>query len=83
MLMGHSFGEIAAFGIGGCFDLPTGVRIVCERVRAVTKHAPPDGGMLAVSAGRSAVATEAALLGLDQVVIAGRNHEQQTVRIGT
>ena len=82
ILMGHSFGEIAALGIGGCFDLLTGVRIVCERVRAVAEHAPPDGGLLAVSTDRPRVATEASLLGLDQVVIAGRNHEQQTVASG-
>ena len=82
ILMGHSFGEIAAFGVAGCFDLPTGVRIVCERVRAVAEHAPPDGGLLAVMADRATVVTEAALNGLAQVVVAGRNHERQTVVSG-
>ncbi len=82
VLMGHSFGEIAAFGVAGCFDLPTGVRIVCERVRAIAEHAPPDGALLAVFADRATVVTEAALNGLDQVVVAGRNHERQTVVSG-
>jgi len=82
ILLGHSFGEIAALGVGGCFDLPTGVRIVCERVRAIAKHAPPSGGLLAVAIDRPKVATEIDLLGLDQVVIAGRNHEQQTIASG-
>ncbi len=82
ILMGHSFGEIAALGVGGCFDLPTGIRIVCERVRAVAKHAPGDGRLLAVATDRPSVATEVALLGLDQVVVAGRNHEKQTVVSG-
>lgn len=82
ILMGHSFGEIAALGVGGCFDLATGIRIVCERVRAIASQAPPGGGLLAVSTDRATVATEAALLGLDQVVIAGRNHEKQTVMSG-
>ena len=82
IVMGHSFGEIAALGVAGCFDLPTGVRVVCERVRAVAAYAAPDGGLLAVSTDRQAVATETALLGLDQVVIAGRNHEKQTIVSG-
>ncbi|MFZ5829216.1 MAG: SDR family NAD(P)-dependent oxidoreductase [Planctomycetota bacterium] len=82
ILMGLSFGEIAAFGVAGCFDLPTGVRIVCERARAIDAHAPPDGAMLAVMADRATVATEVAMNGLDQVVIAGRNHEGQTVVSG-
>jgi 3-oxoacyl-(acyl-carrier-protein) synthase/NAD(P)-dependent dehydrogenase (short-subunit alcohol dehydrogenase family)/acyl-CoA thioesterase FadM len=82
ILMGHSFGEIAAFGVAGCFDLPTGVRIVCQRARAIAEHAPPDGGLLAVMADRATVATEAALNGLEQVLVAGRNHERQTVVSG-
>ena len=82
VLMGHSFGEIAAFGVAGCFDLPTGVRIVCERVRAIAEHAPPDGALLAVMADRATVVTEAALNGLAQVLVAGRNHERQTVVSG-
>ncbi len=82
ILMGHSFGEIAAFGVAGCFELPTGVRIVCERVRAIAEHAPPDGGLLAVFADRATVVTEAALNDIEQVVVAGRNHEGQTVVSG-
>ena len=82
ILMGHSFGEIAAFGVAGCFDLPTGVRIVCQRVRAIAEHAPPGGGLLAVMADRATVVTEAALSGLEEVLVAGRNHEGQTVVSG-
>ena len=82
ILMGHSFGEIAAFAVAGCFDLPTGVRIVCERVRAIAEHAPPDGGLLAVMANRATVMTEATLNGIEGVLVAGRNHEGQTVVSG-
>ena len=82
ILMGHSFGELAAFEIAGCFDLLTGVKIVCERVLAISHHAPSDGDMLVVSEHRSRVASELALAEAIQVVIAGRNHDQQTVLSG-
>ncbi|QDT13388.1 type I polyketide synthase [Planctomycetes bacterium K23_9] len=82
MLIGHSFGEIAAFQTAGCFDLLTGVRIVCFRARAVQKHAPADGGLLVVFAPRHRIETEIEMLGLDQVCVAGRNHEHQTVASG-
>ncbi len=82
VLLGHSFGEIAALGVAGCFDLPTGVRVVCARVRSVEEHAPPGGGLLAVSADRASITTECSLLGLDQLVIAGRNHDRQTIVSG-
>ena len=81
-LMGHSFGEIAAFTLAGCFDLPTSVHIVCLRALAVNRHAPADGGLLVASGNRHSVQQEAALNGLDQVLIAGRNHEKQTVLTG-
>jgi malonyl CoA-acyl carrier protein transacylase/NAD(P)-dependent dehydrogenase (short-subunit alcohol dehydrogenase family)/acyl-CoA thioesterase FadM len=82
IVMGHSFGEVAAFEIAGCFDLLTGVKIVCERVRSISEHAPSDGDLLIVSADRSRVASELAFAGTDQVVVAGRNHDQQTVLSG-
>ena len=82
ILMGHSFGEIAALCVGGQYDLATGVRIVCERVRAITQYRPTEGGLLVVAANRQCVGTEAALLGLARVAIAGRNHDRQTVVSG-
>jgi malonyl CoA-acyl carrier protein transacylase/acyl-CoA thioesterase FadM len=82
ILLGHSFGEIAAFGVGGCFDLPTGVRSVCTRMRAIADYAPVNGGLLVVSTDQRTAETEASLLGLDQVVVAGRNHQSQTVMSG-
>ena len=82
IVMGHSFGEVAAFEIAGCFDLLTGVTIVCHRVLSISQHAPSDGDLLIVSEDRSRVASELAFAGTDQVVIAGRNHDQQTVLSG-
>ena len=82
LLMGHSFGEIAALSVAGCFDLPTGVRVVCERVRAIAEFAPPDGALLVATTNRQVTAEEIAVLGLHRVVVAGRNHEYQTVVSG-
>ena len=82
ILMGHSFGELAAFEIAGCFDLLTGVTIVCERVRSIAQHAPSDGELLIVSENRSRVASELSFVEPHQVMIAGRNHQQQTVLSG-
>lgn len=81
-LTGHSFGEIAAFELAGCFDLQTGVRVVCHRVRAIAQHEPAGGGLLAVLADRATVTTELPLHDLWQLVVAGRNHPSQTVVSG-
>ena len=81
-LIGHSFGEIAALGVSGCFDLPTGVRIVCQRVLAIEQHAPTDGALLLALTDRETCATETALSGMDNVVVAGRNSQRQTVLSG-
>ena len=82
LLMGHSFGEIAALAVAGSFDLATGIQIVCHRVIAVNQHAPQDGELLVVSASRQRVTSEAEILGLNQAVVAGRNHKTQTVVSG-
>ena len=82
LYIGQSFGETAALSAAGWFDIPTGVRIVCQRTQAIAEHAPPGGGLVAVAASRAKVLTESSLLGLDQVVIAGRNHDGQTIASG-
>ena len=82
LLTGHSFGEIAAMGLAGCFDLVTGVHIVCLRAMAVKRFAPEGGGLMVAAAPRASLETEIALGGFDQIVIAGRNHDSQTVLAG-
>jgi acyl transferase domain-containing protein/NAD(P)-dependent dehydrogenase (short-subunit alcohol dehydrogenase family) len=82
ILMGHSFGEIAALSVAGCFPLHVGVRIVCERVRAVQDFGPPNGALLVATTCRPSAAEEIATSGLSQLVIAGRNHDRQTVVSG-
>lgn len=82
MLIGHSFGEIAAMCVGGCFDLTSSIRVVGTRVQAIAQFAPPGGGLMVVSMDRHRVETEASLRGLNQISIAGRNHDKQTVASG-
>ncbi len=82
VLLGHSFGEIGALGVAGCFDIPTGIQIVCRRGRAVSELAPTGGGLMVVFASRDEVATELRFADLDRIVVAGRNHDSQTVLSG-
>ncbi len=82
ILMGHSFGELAAFCVGGCYDLTTGVRIVCQRVNAVDELGPESGSLLVAATSRRAVGEEISVCGLSDLRIAGRNHEKQTVVSG-
>src|SRR6185503_16619193 len=49
VLIGHSFGEVAALCAGGAFDVMTGLEIVVARVNALRDSAYGDGAMLAVS----------------------------------
>jgi acyl transferase domain-containing protein/acyl-CoA thioesterase FadM len=82
VLVGHSFGEIAALSVAGAFDLVTGVRVVCARVAAIASLGPEPGGMLAVALERESARGWIDLLGLDELVVAGRNHASQTVISG-
>ncbi len=82
VLMGHSFGELAALNVAGCYDLLTGIQIVCLRVRSVAEYGPTDGGLLVTSTNRRTIAEEIAVCGLSDIVIAGRNHERQTIASG-
>lgn len=82
VFIGHSFGEIAALGAAGCFDLVTGLAIVDARVRSVAAHGPSNGGLLAVATNSARVEAECAFLRLFDIVVAGRNSETQTIVSG-
>ena len=72
VLLGHSFGELAALNVAGCFDVVAGVRIVCQRVRIVEEFGPQDGGLLVAATSRRAVAEEISVAQLTGIAIAGR-----------
>jgi len=81
--LGHSFGEVAALALAGAYDAATGVRIVAERVRALRLGAGAQaGGMLALGAGRGAVAAVLPELNEPEIAIAVANHARQTVLSG-
>ncbi|MGE5150753.1 MAG: beta-ketoacyl synthase N-terminal-like domain-containing protein, partial [Rhodospirillaceae bacterium] len=49
-VIGHSFGEIAALCVAGCFPPDVAMRVVAERVRALRQVGGPAGGMMALTA---------------------------------
>ncbi|HYX25522.1 MAG TPA: SDR family NAD(P)-dependent oxidoreductase, partial [Thermoanaerobaculia bacterium] len=80
LLVGHSFGELAALGAAEVFDLATGFEIVCQRVLAL-RAARATGAMAALACGPER--TEELLRQLGRAVeIAVLNHPRQTVVSG-
>jgi acyl transferase domain-containing protein/acyl-CoA thioesterase FadM/NAD(P)-dependent dehydrogenase (short-subunit alcohol dehydrogenase family) len=82
ILLGHSLGELAALTIAGSMSLEEGVTAVCQRTRSVRELGPKHGGLVAVMAGRPTVSEELAIGDFPGIVIAGRNHEGQTIVSG-
>jgi acyl transferase domain-containing protein/NAD(P)-dependent dehydrogenase (short-subunit alcohol dehydrogenase family) len=81
LLLGHSFGELAALATGGAFSIETGVRIVCDRVRALQSMAQP-GAMAAVSSDLERLTRCIEVLGIDSIEISVINHPRQAVVSG-
>ncbi len=85
VLMGHSFGEIAALVCGGAYTVEQGAEIVCDRIASLQAAAPRDGMMAAVAAAPERVRAHlvASFPGVDAGVrIAVENHASQTVVAG-
>ncbi|NML34175.1 acyltransferase domain-containing protein [Paraburkholderia antibiotica] len=89
VLVGHSFGEIAALVCAGVYSVEQGAQIVCDRIESLAAAAPRSGCMAAVSAGPQAVhaALEAFYAGRGEhadarIQIAVENHRSQTVVSG-
>jgi malonyl CoA-acyl carrier protein transacylase/acyl carrier protein len=90
VLIGHSFGEIAALTSAGVYSIQQGAEIVCDRVECLAAAAPPDGCMAAVSAGPDIVAGMIAewaagrpsVPAASRLAVAVENHETQTVISG-
>ncbi|KVQ64349.1 acyltransferase domain-containing protein [Burkholderia territorii] len=86
VLIGHSFGEIAALVCGGMYSIEQGAHIVCDRIASLQAAAPADGMMAAISAGadatRELIDASAVAHAVRNVCIAVENHPSQTVVSG-
>ena len=81
LLVGHSFGELAALGAAGVFDLAAGLEIVCRRVLAL-RSVPARGVMAALACGCDRAERLLRELGGKAIEIAVLNHPRQTVVSG-
>ncbi|MPV59424.1 acyl transferase [Burkholderia sp. HI2761] len=86
VLVGHSFGEIAALVCGGMYSIEQGAQIVCDRIASLQAAAPRDGMMAAVSVGagatRELIEASAFTHGVRDICVAVENHGSQTVVSG-
>jgi malonyl CoA-acyl carrier protein transacylase len=83
ILMGHSFGEIAAMVCAGAFTVSEGAEIVCERCAALAGSGTKAGYMAAIGADADMAGTLVALAGNHEVGVASENHPGQTVVSGS
>ncbi|MFI5782514.1 acyltransferase domain-containing protein [Nocardia sp. NPDC051570] len=82
VLVGHSFGEIAALVCADAFSVTAGAEIVCHRGAALDAAGERDGCQLALSTDVRAVEQILLLIGDPQAVVAAENHAAQTVIAG-
>ncbi len=77
--MGHSLGELSAYGWAGALDEAALLRLAAARGRAIAEFGRPGGAMASISAGQEAVEP---LLQGRPIVVAGLNSPEQTVVSG-
>lgn len=81
LLVGHSFGELAALAAGEVYSIETGLRIVCQRVLALQSVAN-SGVMAAISCDCERARQFIEELGNNSIEISVINHQRQTVLSG-
>lgn len=81
LLVGHSFGELAALATAGVYSIETGLKIVCQRVLALQSLGSP-GGMAALSCDFERAKQFLAESGNNSIEISVVNHPRQTVLSG-
>ena len=81
LLVGHSFGELAALATAGVYSIETGLRIVCHRVVALQSMAQP-GAMAAISCDLERARQFLEELGNNSIEISVINLPRQTVVSG-
>jgi acyl transferase domain-containing protein len=81
LLVGHSFGEIAALVAGGAYSVADGASLVCDRNEVLRSHAP-EGGLLALRCGRARSELLVSLANLPGLAFAVDNADEQSVLSG-
>jgi acyl transferase domain-containing protein/NAD(P)-dependent dehydrogenase (short-subunit alcohol dehydrogenase family) len=81
LLLGHSFGELAALAVAGAYSFETGLKMVCQRCAAL-QPLRSVGKMAALSCGPDQVAVLIQASGARTLEIAVLNHDRQTVVSG-
>ncbi|MEV0675203.1 acyltransferase domain-containing protein [Actinosynnema sp. NPDC050436] len=81
LLVGHSFGEMAALVAAGAFSLADGVRMVCARAAALRPW-EGRGGMAAIGVDHGTAGHVAGVLDEPDLVVACLNAPRQTVLAG-
>lgn len=82
LLLGHSLGEIPALVAGGALDVRDGAWVTAQRVLALEALGAVDGGMVALGVDARRAAAVAELTDEHRLVVAVRNHADQTVLSG-
>jgi acyl transferase domain-containing protein len=81
LLVGHSFGELAALATAGVYSIETGLRIVCQRVLALQSLGAP-GVMAALSCDFARAKEFIEASGNSSIEVSVVNHPRQTVVSG-
>ncbi|MFG1792762.1 acyltransferase domain-containing protein [Nocardia sp. NPDC049149] len=82
VLVGHSFGEIAALVCAGAFSVADGAEMICHRCAALRSVGELDGYQLALGTDLLRSERILQLIGDPDAVAAVENHEGQTVIAG-
>lgn len=82
VLIGHSFGELAALCVSGAYGFETGLEIISQRVLALQSLGDNVGAMAAVTCGPDRAKKYLNSLGKGSVRVAGVNHARQIVVSG-
>lgn len=82
VLLGHSFGEIAALTAANGLTVEDGAEVVCLRSEALRSSPPPEGGMLAIGLAADRVQQLLAGAGLGGLELAVASAPRQSVVSG-
>src|SRR6185436_13754015 len=82
LLLGHSFGELAALAVSGVYTIETGLKVVCQRV-LMLQCLGDVGKMAAASCDAERAGEMIRALGASSLQISVINHPRQTVISGT